>query len=96
MQDLETLNRLFGKEAKVCFVEGQTGMPIIEVSTKKASATIALYGGQILSYKSNGMEHDLFYLSDKAIYQQGKAIRGGVPVCWPWFGDDPSLYLIHT
>lgn len=90
MQDLQTLNRLFAKEAKVCFVEGQTGMPIIEVSTKKASATIALYGGQILSYKSNGMEHDLFYLSDKAIYQQGKAIRGGVPVCWPWFGEDPS------
>lgn len=65
-------------------------MPLIEVATAQAQATVALYGGQLLSYKPARAEHDLFYLSDKAQYQQGKAIRGGAPLCWPWFGDDPG------
>lgn len=65
-------------------------MPLIEVATARAQATVALYGGQLLSFKPARAEHDLFYLSDKAQYQQGKAIRGGAPVCWPWFGDDPG------
>lgn len=33
---------------------------------------------------------DLLFVSDSAYYQQGKAIKGGVPVCWPWFGPDPE------
>jgi glucose-6-phosphate 1-epimerase len=90
MQDLKTLNRLFAREDKVNFVEGPSGMPLIEVATAQAQATVALYGGQLLSYKPARAEHDLFYLSEKAQYQQGKAIRGGVPLCWPWFGDDPG------
>lgn len=90
MQDLETLNRIFGREDKVRFVDGPSGMPLIEVATEKAEAKVALYGGQVLSFKPARAEHDLFYLSQKAIYQQGKAIRGGVPLCWPWFGDDPG------
>jgi glucose-6-phosphate 1-epimerase len=90
MQDLKTLNRLFAREDKVNFVEGPSGMPLIEVATAQAQATVALYGGQLLSYKPARAEHDLFYLSDKAQYQQGKAIRGGAPLCWPWFGDDPG------
>ena len=58
-------------------------MPLIEVATAQAQATVALYGGQLLSYKPARAEHDLFYLSEKAQYQQGKAIRGGAPLCWP-------------
>ncbi|WP_438970050.1 D-hexose-6-phosphate mutarotase [Methylophaga sp.] len=90
MQDLNYLNRIFGREDKIQFVEGPAGMPLIELATARASARVALYGGQILSFKPVGAEHDLFYLSQKAIYQQGKAIRGGAPLCWPWFGDDPG------
>ena len=30
------------------------------------------------------------FLSEKAYYQTGKAIKGGAPVCWPWFGADPQ------
>ncbi|MBD3634471.1 MAG: D-hexose-6-phosphate mutarotase [Methylophaga sp.] len=90
MQDLNTLNRIFGREDKVSFVEGPSGMPLIQVTTDRAEAKVALYGGQMLSFKPARCEHDLFYLSQKAVYQQGKAIRGGVPLCWPWFGDDPG------
>lgn len=29
----------------------------------------------------------MLFVSDKAFFQEKKAIRGGVPICWPWFGD---------
>ncbi|EEF78510.1 D-hexose-6-phosphate mutarotase [Methylophaga thiooxydans] len=90
MQNLNDLNRLFGREDNIQFIEGPSGMPLIQVATSRASAKVALYGGQMLSFKPATAEHDLFYLSQKAIYQQGKAIRGGAPLCWPWFGDDPG------
>jgi glucose-6-phosphate 1-epimerase len=90
MQSLTTLNRLFGKQDELKFIDGPSGMPLIDIATSRATATVALYGGQLLSYKPAKAEHDLFYLSKTAIYQQGKAIRGGVPICWPWFGDDPG------
>ncbi|POZ63557.1 D-hexose-6-phosphate mutarotase [Chromobacterium alticapitis] len=53
------------------------------------SARIALLGGQLLDYRRDG-EAPLLYLSPQTAYQPGKAIRGGVPVCWPWFGAHPS------
>lgn len=90
MQNLNYLNRIFGREDKIQFIEGPSGMPLIEVATSRATAKVALYGGQMLSFKPVGADHDLFYLSQTAIYQQGKSIRGGAPLCWPWFGDDPG------
>jgi D-hexose-6-phosphate mutarotase len=32
----------------------------------------------------------VIWLSPQAVFSAGKAIRGGIPVCWPWFGDHPS------
>lgn len=49
--------------------------------------TVSLYGGQVISYRPTG-QSEVFYLSDKAEYITGKAIRGGAPICWPWFGQD--------
>ncbi|MCD4498525.1 D-hexose-6-phosphate mutarotase [Chromobacterium vaccinii] len=53
------------------------------------SARIALLGGQLIDYRRDG-EPPLLYLSPQTACQPGKAIRGGVPVCWPWFGPHPS------
>ena len=38
----------------------------------------------------NNKNDDIFFSSDTAFYQLGKAIKGGIPICWPWFGDDPE------
>ncbi|AXE35181.1 D-hexose-6-phosphate mutarotase [Chromobacterium phragmitis] len=53
------------------------------------SARIALLGGQLIDYRRDG-DAPLLYLSPRTAYQPGKAIRGGVPVCWPWFGPHPA------
>ena len=62
-----------------------TDLPCLKLVCGQASAVISLYGAQLLSYQPvPGRE--LLWLSPKAVWQQQQAIRGGVPVCWPWFG----------
>ncbi|NQZ79407.1 MAG: D-hexose-6-phosphate mutarotase [Colwellia sp.] len=51
----------------------------------KFKATISLYGGQVLTWQPTDQK-PIFWLSDDAQYLTGKAIRGGIPLCWPWFG----------
>lgn len=66
--------------------------PILEVKNRVGSARISLYGGHVLSYAPAG-ERPVLWMSSKSHFEPGKAIRGGVPVCWPWFGpsDQPGL-----
>ena len=72
-------------------IENHVGeFSIIHLRNAHAEARISLYGAQILHYKPHDTAHDVLFLSDKAIYQSGKAIRGGAPICWPWFGADPE------
>lgn len=56
------------------------------VHTRHAEMLMTQQGAQILSYQPHG-EEPVIWLSGQAGYQKGKAVRGGVPVCWPWFGD---------
>lgn len=72
------------------FIEGKGGLPMIQISNAKANALISIYAGQVLSYQPIGESADLMFLSEKAYYQTGKAIKGGAPICWPWFGPDPE------
>lgn len=51
-----------------------------------AELLLTQQGAQILSYR-RGTQPPLIWLSEQAAYQRGQSVRGGVPVCWPWFGD---------
>ena len=75
---------------KLFFEKQNGGFPNLVIRTHLAEAVVSLYGGQILSYKSNKNAQDLLFLSPDAFYQKGKAIRGGIPICAPWFGTDPT------
>ncbi|KKO46654.1 hypothetical protein WG68_05050 [Arsukibacterium ikkense] len=60
-------------------------LPCLKLQFAEASAVVSLYGGQVLSYQPvPGQE--LLWVSSKAQWHNATAIRGGVPVCWPWFG----------
>lgn len=80
----------FEIENELWFVEIEHGFTYIEINNSKAHATISTYSGQVLSYRPKDQQHDLLFVSDKAYYEDGKAIKGGIPVCWPWFGPDPD------
>lgn len=51
-----------------------------------AEVIVAEQGAQVLSYR-RGEAAPIIWLSEEAAFQAGQAVRGGVPVCWPWFGD---------
>ena len=51
-----------------------------------AELLVAQQGAQLLSYQ-RGEQPPLIWLSEQAAYQRQQSVRGGVPVCWPWFGD---------
>lgn len=56
------------------------------VHTRHAELLMTQQGAQVLSYQPHG-EEPVIWLSGQAGYRKGTAVRGGVPVCWPWFGD---------
>jgi glucose-6-phosphate 1-epimerase len=87
--NVSELNEEFSLDGILDITEAHSGFPVIKINNQYASAVISLYGGQVLSYVQRDAE-ELLFLSDKAFYETGKAIKGGVPVCWPWFGADPQ------
>ncbi|KGJ96225.1 D-hexose-6-phosphate mutarotase [Colwellia psychrerythraea] len=59
----------------------------ISITHDHCQAQVSLFGGQVLSFKPADQQ-EVLWLSEKASYQAGKAIRGGIPLCWPWFGEN--------
>jgi glucose-6-phosphate 1-epimerase len=88
--DIETLNSLYSHAGYVTFKEGPNGFPIALITTPHATAAITPYGAHLLSYTFASDSNDLLFLSKKAIFKEGTPIRGGIPICWPWFGPDPQ------
>jgi glucose-6-phosphate 1-epimerase len=88
--NIEQLDKDYAIPGQLTFIEGKGGLPMIQINSDKASALISMYAGQVLSYRPAGEPADLMFLSEKAYYQADKAIKGGAPICWPWFGPDPA------
>jgi D-hexose-6-phosphate mutarotase len=68
------------------FVEGAGGLTYAEIDNAGGVATICLQGAHIVSWRPKHQAEAVVWVSDMAKYGPGKSIRGGVPVCWPWFG----------
>ena len=84
------LNTQFAIANQLSFGQGNGDWPFIQIHNAHARATISLYGGQVLGFHPHHTTDDLMFLSERAFYEQGKAIKGGAPICWPWFGADTS------
>ncbi|HGS5166974.1 TPA: D-hexose-6-phosphate mutarotase [Vibrio harveyi] len=82
--DLKTLPALTVLSDNVTIVEVDQ-VKVVRVIHEKATAGIALHGGHVVSFTPAGKE-DLIWMSEKAIFDGKAALRGGIPVCWPWFG----------
>lgn len=69
-------------------VSESNGLTFLDVSNSFASARISLFGGHILSYIPKVDERERLWVSPHAYLNGERPIRGGIPVCWPWFSDD--------
>ena len=85
----ESLNATFAIADHLSFVTGPGGLPVAEIVNAHGKASISLYGGHVLSYQPDG-HLPVLWRSAKSNYEIGKPIRGGIPVCWPWFGPHPD------
>lgn len=85
MTDILSLNHHFAIPGVLNFAEGPGGLAIVNIQNAHASAEILLQGAHLLKYQPTG-EAPVVWLSPQAKFVAGKSVRGGVPVCWPWFG----------
>lgn len=89
---IDELNRRFELPGVAEVVAGNGGLPKVRVTGSLAAAEIYLHGAHVTSWKPAGAE-EVIFLSERSYWQDGKAIRGGIPICAPWFGekaDDPK------
>jgi glucose-6-phosphate 1-epimerase len=78
------LNRL--GNSKSVALERRDELSLLRISNVHADALIALQGAQVLEFTPKD-QRPLIWLSEIAAFKRGQSIRGGIPVCWPWFGD---------
>ena len=64
---------------------GRGGLPVVRIETAWSTAEIYLHGAQVTRFERKG-DSPLLFMSAASEFQAGKAIRGGVPLIFPWFG----------
>lgn len=81
---------LFVIPNRVQFVSGNGGLTKAIVNTPTSTAEIYLHGAHITNFQKND-EPPLLFMSASSLFGPDKAIRGGVPICFPWFGSREGL-----
>ena len=82
---IKELNSNFAIEGYLSFVEGKGNMSIAMLSNDYSFAQISLYGAHVLTFEPADMD-DVLMMSNKSTFEKGKPLRGGIPLCFPWFG----------
>jgi len=89
MINIDQLNDKFSLNGKVKFDKPENGLVYLNVSNKYADASICLYGANVTSFRPYHSK-EILWLSPKSSFEVGKPIRGGIPVCFPWFGPNKT------
>jgi glucose-6-phosphate 1-epimerase len=90
MNNLETLNSRYAIADQLHFKKAGESLAVAEISNALSSATICLQGAHVMAWQPVGTNAPVIWLSQLAKPTLDKSLRGGVPVCWPWFGAHPT------
>jgi glucose-6-phosphate 1-epimerase len=82
---LDSLNERFAIAGVLQFEAGSGGLIRAAVGGRSAEGHVYLHGAHVTHYRPAG-QRPLLFLSERSQFATGKAIRGGVPVIFPWFG----------
>jgi len=83
--DTVILNQKFALAGQLEFTAEANGLMVARITNSHARSAIALQGAHVMSFQPSG-EQPVIWMSPAAQLAPGKSMRGGVPVCWPWFG----------
>lgn len=89
IQTLANLQQQFAV-AGLRFSSTDEGLLIAHVDTPQCTGSIALQGAHVLGWQPAHAKQPVLWMSSQARFAPGKSIRGGIPVCWPWFGPHAS------
>src|SRR5215475_7968364 len=92
LADIVELDRQFGIPGAARVIEGNGGLAKVAINTRDTEGEIYLHGAHVTSWKPRGAEEVLF-VSAKSHWENLQPIRGGIPICFPWFAgraDDAS------
>jgi glucose-6-phosphate 1-epimerase len=81
-----TLERRFGIPGVARIVSGNGGLPKVVLSSRDATGEMYLHGAHVTSWRPRDME-DVLFVSAQSHWEERRAIRGGIPICFPWFAD---------
>ena len=87
---IEQLNQKFAIGNSLKFLPHADGLIQGIIETPICTGSFFLLGGHVSAYQPKSQQHPVLFMSRDAIYTVGKPIRGGVPVCFPWFGPNAS------
>jgi glucose-6-phosphate 1-epimerase len=83
---ITALNTQFGIEGQLNFSEDASGLVVAKIDNAQGAASLCLQGAHLMSWQPKSQSVPVVWLSRDAKLAAGKSIRGGAPVCWPWFG----------
>ncbi|HVJ09410.1 MAG TPA: D-hexose-6-phosphate mutarotase [Acidisarcina sp.] len=86
ISSVEELQAAFGIAGVAKVIAGNEGLPMVRITSAHASGDIYLHGAHVTSWTPSGSA-DVIFLSERSQWGEGRAIRGGIPICFPWFGD---------
>ncbi|MGA7460377.1 MAG: D-hexose-6-phosphate mutarotase [Candidatus Korobacteraceae bacterium] len=84
--DIAELQRRMEIPGAAHVLPGNGGLAKVQIATPIVAGEVYLHGAHVTSWKPAGKE-EVFFVSENSLWQDGHAIRGGVPICFPWFGD---------
>ncbi len=85
----DTLLDLINNVSGLSVSTEEHGLPIIHCRNAWGESQILMQGAQLLEWSPHG-QPPVVWLSPHARWRPGKSPRGGVPICWPWFGPHES------
>jgi D-hexose-6-phosphate mutarotase len=86
----DVLNNRFAIPGHLGFRDDPGGLIFAEIDNAHATASVCLQGGHLVTWRPKEQAEPVVWVSEAAKYAPGKSIRGGVPICWPWFGPHAS------
>jgi glucose-6-phosphate 1-epimerase len=72
--------------ASVHIGNGGGGLRRVDVQTVSASAALYLQGAHLTAWQPSHAAAPPLWVSKQSLFASGKAMRGGIPICFPWFG----------